>query len=668
MGRDAGGEGLRRALSGIAATLLAAAAGAQPPAATPTPLPAYFVGEVVVSARPDEPAPPGATDVVDAAALDASGAATVAEALQWVPGVSVSTGARNEPKAWVRGYEQTNVLVLVDGVPVSDPYGGDLDLGMLSTSDVAQITVTRGGASTLYGPGSLGGVINVVTFQGGGPPRAGAAVQVTDQATRRLHGSAAGTAGAISWYVGLADEGSDGWELPDGFEPTAYEDGGRRVNSDTERSTGLIRLGWRPDDRSSLHASLRLIDAAKGIPFHTTQPAGFVAFARFSEWRQGTAALGWDRQLEGGGELRGQLYAHRFDNTLDSYRDPELQSLRVSSTFEDEVAGGYLIGERRLGASHRLGLALHLRDDRHTRVERGPDGEPSPTQRYRAWTGSLAVEDRVRLGARWDAVASLSVEHLDVGEARSLRGEGGSAVLVDDQLRTTTLLSPRLELRGRLRPGLGFTAAASHRGRFPTLRQLYGVTPANPDLDPQRATGVEAGLDWTPSPRVTVRANLFADRVRDLISRSGRNEPYRNQDEAEIAGLELQASGTGERLGWSLGWTALDAELTRSAEGLREVPYVPSDQLELRGNLDLGRGFELLAGWVRTGTRVVYERGERIELEPYDLVDVGLVVPLWRVEATLRVENLLDELAEPEPGFPLPGRRAWVGVRMVVQR
>ena len=67
----------------------------------------FFLGEVVVSSGDDGESPSGTTDSLSLEAIEATGVVSVAEALQWLPGVSLSTGARNEQKIWVRGYEQS---------------------------------------------------------------------------------------------------------------------------------------------------------------------------------------------------------------------------------------------------------------------------------------------------------------------------------------------------------------------------------------------------------------------------------------------------------------------------------------------------------------------------------------------------------------------------------
>ena len=132
----------------------------------------------------------------------------------------MSVGGRNEQKVWVRGYEQSNVLLLVDGVPIADPYYGDLDLGQLPLFDVARVSVTRGAASPLYGPNGLGGVINVTTMQGGPGTRVAGDLRLTRERTAVAHASVGG-GDVLSWYFGLGAETSDGWPMAGGFKETA---------------------------------------------------------------------------------------------------------------------------------------------------------------------------------------------------------------------------------------------------------------------------------------------------------------------------------------------------------------------------------------------------------------------------------------------------------------
>src|SRR6266849_6175703 len=57
----------------------------------------------------------------------------------------------------------SRALVLVDGIPVNDPFGGWIPWSRVPLLSVEQIEVVRGGGSALWGNGALGGVINVIT-------------------------------------------------------------------------------------------------------------------------------------------------------------------------------------------------------------------------------------------------------------------------------------------------------------------------------------------------------------------------------------------------------------------------------------------------------------------------------------------------------------------------
>ena len=619
--------------------------------------PAYFVGEVVVAGESDDPAAgTGTVTVLEAEDIRKLGAATVAEALQHLAGASMSVGARDEQRVWVRGYEPADVLVLLDGIPIADPYSGEVDLGQVPVGDVARIVLTQGAAAPEYGPGGMGGVINIVTVQGAGAPGVSADLEATGESTLRAHAAAGGAAGATDWYVGVGYESSDGWPLSDDFEPTPFEDGGVRENSDLERWSALARVGRAFGDAGRLTATLRLIDSEKGIPFSTDRPAGFVRFARFPEWRQGTAALGWEGGLGASATLRAQLYGHRFDNTLAAYTNQDLDELSLESTFADDVLGGWAVVDSARGR-HALSASLHLREDEHQRLEAAPGEEAEPTERYTVRTGSLSAADRVALGARTSLTLAAAVDDFAVTSAwraDGLAGEEGS----------TTRLSPQAELDAALGRGVVGSIAVYRRTRFPTLRQLYGGDVPNPQLEPQLATGASAGISWRPDERGQVAATLYADRVDDLITRLGRDFPYENQDQAELAGLELSARRSWQRVDLGLEAAIQRAELVESAQGLAEVPYVPEATVDADLGIAVARRGDLRLHWSWVGSRVWYDGTQRRELDPYHLLRLsfGWSWPAFAVEASL--DNALDADVEPEWGYPAAGRRLWVSLHV----
>jgi vitamin B12 transporter len=126
------------------------------------------LGEVTVTAAraaalESETAP--AVSVVTAEDIAARGAATVADAIAAVAGLSLNDKGPDGSQVAIslRGSTTNQVLVLVDGVRVNDALTGMADLSRIPAGDIERIEVMRGGASSLYGGDAVGGVINVIT-------------------------------------------------------------------------------------------------------------------------------------------------------------------------------------------------------------------------------------------------------------------------------------------------------------------------------------------------------------------------------------------------------------------------------------------------------------------------------------------------------------------------
>jgi vitamin B12 transporter len=145
--------------------IAAIVAASSSPSPSPTPVPQ--IAHVVTSDRGLESAERAArtTYVVTAADIARDGDLTVADAIENVPGVNVTRyGAFGSfAGVGIRGSSSSQVLILMDGLPIA---GGEIDglnLEQLSVAGVDRIEVVEGGGSTLYGSGSMGGVINIIT-------------------------------------------------------------------------------------------------------------------------------------------------------------------------------------------------------------------------------------------------------------------------------------------------------------------------------------------------------------------------------------------------------------------------------------------------------------------------------------------------------------------------
>jgi len=109
---------------------------------------------------------PVAVDVVDGDTLQLVTQGTVADALDFIPGVVVTRSAKDGYNIQMQGFDSKRVLVLIDGQPLIAPSGGAVDLDQVSATNIAQIEVIKGAASVMYGSSAMGGVINIITQKG----------------------------------------------------------------------------------------------------------------------------------------------------------------------------------------------------------------------------------------------------------------------------------------------------------------------------------------------------------------------------------------------------------------------------------------------------------------------------------------------------------------------
>lgn len=108
----------------------------------------------------DSPVP---IDVITAEDLQMVTTGTLANALEFIPGVVITRSQKDGYNIMMQGFDGDRVLVLVDGLPLTSPTGESVDLDQISANDIARIEIIRGAASALYGSSAMGGVVNIFT-------------------------------------------------------------------------------------------------------------------------------------------------------------------------------------------------------------------------------------------------------------------------------------------------------------------------------------------------------------------------------------------------------------------------------------------------------------------------------------------------------------------------
>ena len=115
----------------------------------------YGLQEIIIYSQAKD-----STNAIGAMRMEVFNRTDVSHALNILPGISLSNvGARNESTVFVRGFDSRQVPIFIDDVPVYISYDGYVDLARFTTFDLAEINVSKGFSSVLYGPNTIGGAI-----------------------------------------------------------------------------------------------------------------------------------------------------------------------------------------------------------------------------------------------------------------------------------------------------------------------------------------------------------------------------------------------------------------------------------------------------------------------------------------------------------------------------
>jgi len=349
-------------LVSAASIALASAALAQQPA-PPAPdsslrlPPIEVIGSILPTAGPEIGSGiPARISVVTGADIDRWEPRLLADALARQPGVSVydDLGSPYKVTLQSRGFTASPVVglpqglsVFLDGVPVNEPDAAQVNFDLLPLEHVQRVELLSG-TSSLLGPNSLGGAINLLTRRGDGPARG--EVELSAGSYGLYSGEASVSGGRTGWsyYAGGGYDEDDGWrdvtsaQLYNGF-----------VN--------LGKLGPRAGINLQLYGASSLAETAGSLPetIYDVRPESNLSAADFEDLAQLHAALSGYRQL---GPGRGSFNVYYRQNDAERFNvnqpgDPDVRSFSDNRTTGANA--DYRLAGRALGglAGLRVGAS-----------------------------------------------------------------------------------------------------------------------------------------------------------------------------------------------------------------------------------------------------------------------------------------------------------------------
>ncbi|HEX3188142.1 MAG TPA: TonB-dependent receptor [Pyrinomonadaceae bacterium] len=489
----------------------------------------------------------------------------------------------------------SRALMLFDGIPLNDPFGGWIYWGRVPRESVAQVEVLRGGASYLYGGTALGGVVNVIGLE---PERSSLSAELSYGNEQTPSGSMFGSFTRGKWTMRLGAEISktDGYIIVD-------EDERGRVDTPagSRYSVANLKLERRLGSRGSAFVRGEIFGESRtnGTPLQTnrTHLRNLSAGANFETTDFGNFIF----RAYGGTQLFDQNFTAVAAN-----RNSE--SLTRVQRVPSQSMGGTFQWSRALGASHTLLAGVDAREvrgasDELAYVQNRPTFFVGSGGRER--TAGVFAEDFFRISPRLFLTAGARFDRWREYAALSATTPVNAVQPSTTQTfadRTETAFSPQLSLLYAPSDRVSFTASFTRAFRPATLNELYRsfrvgdvVTLANENLRAERQTGGEAGarfylfkqkLDsrvtafWTEINRPI--ANVTLNVTPALITRQ-----RQNLGRTRSRGIEIETEARLDRH-WTINGgyllsdaTVLEFPANTSLEGLR-IPQVPKHQATLQ--------------------------------------------------------------------------------------
>jgi vitamin B12 transporter len=584
------------------------------------------------------------------------------------------------------GNASSRALLVLDGVPQSDPFGGWVNWPAYDAQDLAGIRVVRGGGSVANGPGSLAGTIEMASRSDSGlSGEVDAGSRDSFEARGRIGVDAGG--GVLS--ISARDERSDGF-----IPVTASTRGPADEPAPYSEWSGRARWVAPIADETELQAS---VDAfhdwrTRGTDFTANRTNGADASLRLvgrGEW-QWTALGYW-----------------QWRNLMSSFA-----SVTPERAAADRVSLQYSVPSNGLGGSIEVrppmpdGIGLRLGGD--GRRTSGESREfysyvaDEPTRRRAAggesWTAGAYAEATGDFG--WATLTGgARIDHWSIENGHLFEQTITSgAILTDahDAPRSGWLPTARGGISAPVGRGFALRSAAYLGWRMPTLNELFrpfragsDATAANSDLKPERLAGVEAGVDYAHGP-FTATLTGFDNRLADAIANvtlgegpgtfpgvgfvgaGGTYYERENVDAVKVRGVEASAA-------WNDGpWSiSAGASFTHArVEGHGSATFLdglrPAQTPRFAGTLAAGwqqdgKGAQLVLR--RTGAQFDDDLNSDL-LRPATTLDAYAAWPLMRrVQLVVRAENLTNALVMAgingdqsiERATP---RTLWIGVRL----
>lgn len=568
-----------------AALLAAVAAGPAavvlPAAARAEDEPSNKASQIVVTGRALDETP--ATPAYDSQVLDrdrlvntASG--RIEDALANIAGFeqfrrsdsrSANPSAQGATLRALGGNATSRTLILLDGVPLADPFFGYIPFSAIDPGRLSEVRVTRGGGSGAFGSGAVAGTIEMTSASAQELGLVSGEALVNQRGETALSATLAPELGAGFAVV------SGRWDRGEGFWTTPVD---QRVPASVRAKYESWSVGLRGVMRVADDVELQV----RGLAYDDSR------VLRFAGATSGSSGQDASFRLVGRGEWQfdvlGYLQLRDFSNVVISsstYRISLNQRKTPSTGLGGKIELRPPVGEH---MTLRLGSDIRVTDgDLSEEAFNASTGLETATHRAGGRNSDLGffADDDIVFGPV-TLTAGARADRWTIRDGYYISATPAGVATIDNRFADRDGWSGSFRGGAVLRASsaISLRAAAYSGLRQPTLNELYRpfvvfpiTTQANGALKNERLVGYEAGVDLKPTSGLSLSFTAFDNKVKDAIANvtiDASTRQRQNVDAIRARGIESAVQWTLGRfeLDGSLAWTHARVEASGAAIGL----------------------------------------------------------------------------------------------------
>ncbi|MCK5033629.1 MAG: TonB-dependent receptor [Calditrichia bacterium] len=587
---------------------------------------------------------------------------SVNDALAYSPGIYFSRTTKNENTFKLRGFEQRQVSVFLDGIPITVPYDGVIDISQISGDNLEQIRVSRGISSILYGANTLGGTVNIITAN---------PVQ-NNQLNLRLEGSNhnrffssinfRGSFNKFRMSLSASYDKSDDYKLSESFTDLPNQSGSKRSNSDFEKKSVSLKLQYNLNTKNNLGLQFSAIDNKYNIPPNASVERP--RYWQFPDWKKNIFSLNTESFISDNLILRSVWFYDNYYNQLKSYDDDtystQTRRYAFNSKYDDYSLGSILYPQFNLFSFGSTNSVLSFKKDVHREKSTGDNS----FSEYAIATWTIGMEQDVLVSKNINSSVGWSVNYLQPTKAAEI------------ELREPiTLVNGQLAVQYSLFPSVNLNFAAGNKSRFPTLKELYSErlsrNIANPELKPEYSFNTELGIQYT-AENMNLQISLFSNQLTGLIANQqleNNIQQLQNTGKAFLRGFEINGENQIFNSSMFLNYTYLISKNESKNRTSKYLEYRPVHRLNLIWQKEIFTNFFAHLETSYTADQK-YQNPDTIvweDLNDFFTLNLKINYNLYEyANIYLRINNAFDKNYFSQYGIPMPGREFVTGVKLQI--